>query len=134
MSDLVPTECRPGIQADLPYVFNSWLKGYRSAQPEMRSEDFFALQHKRITALLRKSGHLRIMHPVGAPAVIAGWACLDLAPSVVHYVHVRGEYRRKHFALRLIHGRSVCTHMTPDGLVLKRQLGLRYMPHLLDGP
>ena len=103
MSDLVPVECRDGSQADMPYVYNSWLRGYRPAEPEMRTTDYYQLQHRRITRLLRGVGRIRLVHPVGAPAVIAGWVCVDsLAPSVLHYVHVRGEYRRMGFARLLM--------------------------------
>jgi GNAT superfamily N-acetyltransferase len=122
---------RTGVVGDVSYVFHSWLKGARTAWPEMRSDDYFALQHQRIERLLA-TARLVVLHPEGAPAVIAAWTLHD-GDAVAHYVHVRGEYRRMGFASRLLAGRTIATHMTEQGETLKRKLGLRYMPHLLDG-
>lgn len=132
MSEVIPVVERPGVSHDLSYVMHSWLKGYRQACPEMRTDDYFALQHQRIDRLLAHHS-LVVLHPENAPAVIAAWALLDWADAIAHYVHVRGEYRRKGFASRLLTGRTIATHMTEQGARLKRKLGLRYMPHLLDG-
>lgn len=133
-ADLVVTVERAGGAGDVSFVYHSWLKGSRSSWPAMRSEDYFALQHQRIERLLTGDARLAVLHPEGTPDVIAAWALLDGAgPDVVHYVHVRGEYRRMGFAARLLAGRTIATHMTETGERLKRKLGLRYMPHLLDG-
>lgn len=131
-TDIVPVAERAGLPADAPFVFHSWLKGSRSAWGNMRSEDFYALQHQRIERLLA-AARLVILHPEGTPDVIAAWALLDDGPDVAHYVHVKGEYRGKGFASRLLVGRTIATHMTEAGERLKRKLNLRYMPHLLDG-
>lgn len=133
-ADLVAVTERAGGAPDASYVFHSWLKGSRDAWPAMRSDDYFALQHQRIERLLTGDGRLVVLHPEGTPDVIAAWALLDGAgTNVAHYVHVRGEYRRMGFASRLLAGRTIATHMTEAGERLKRKLGLRYMPHLLDG-
>lgn len=132
--DFVAARERPGGPDDVPYVFNSWLHGSRSADAfaAMRTGDYYDLQHGRISRLLQ-TARLVVLHPDGAPAVIAAWAVIDpTGPDIVHYVHVRGEYRRNGFAARLCEGRTVATHLTKQGEWLKRKLGLRYMPHLLD--
>lgn len=132
MKGCVVARERPGGPDDVPYVFNSWLHGARTAFAEMRTGDYYDLQHGRISRLLQ-TGRLVVLHPEGAPAVIAAWAVVDPSgPDIVHYVHVRGEYRRMGFASRLCEGRTVATHLTKQGEWLKRKLGLRYMPHLLD--
>jgi GNAT superfamily N-acetyltransferase len=133
-TDIVPTAERDGTAADVSFMFHSWLKGSRDAWPAMRNDDYFALQHQRIERLIASDARLVVLHPERTPAVIAAWALLDRAgPDVVHYVHVKGEYRRMGFATRLLVGRTIATHMTEVGEKLKRKLGLRYMPHLLDG-
>jgi GNAT superfamily N-acetyltransferase len=131
MTPVVTAVERPGDAGDVGLVFNSWLKGSRSAFPEMHTSDYFDLQHARIERLLL-AGRLVVLHPEGKPLVICAWALLDPGPEVAHYVHVRGEYRRQGFASRLLAGRTVATHLTEQGHALKRKLGLRYMPHLLD--
>lgn len=132
MTGFVVAHERPGGPDDVPYVFNSWLHGARAAFAGMRTSDYYDLQHARISRLLQ-TARLVVLHPDGAPAVIAGWAVVDPSgPDIVHYVHVRGEYRRMGFATRLVGGRTVATHMTEQGDRMKRKLGLRYMPHLLD--
>ena len=133
MTALVTVIERHGLGTDVAFVFHSWLKGSRAAWPAMRTDDYNALQHQRIERLLASEARLVVLHPEGAPAVIAAWALLDAGPDVVHYVHVKGEYRGKGFASRLLAGRTIATHMTEAGERLKRKLGLRYMPHLLDG-
>ncbi len=132
MKSVVAARERPGGPDDVPYVFNSWLRGARDAFSAMRTSDYYDLQHGRISRLLQ-TARLLVLHPEGAPAVIAAWAVVDPSgPDIVHYVHVRGEYRRMGFATRLLAGRTVATHLTEQGEWLKRKLGLRYMPHLLD--
>lgn len=131
MRPIVPAVERQGVENDFPFVFHSWLKGARASWPEMRTEDYFALQHQRIERLLADA-RLVVLHPEAAPLVIAAWALLG-GSDVVHYVHVKGEYRRMGFATRLLQGRTIATHLTEAGGPLKRKLGLRYMPHLLDG-
>ena len=134
---IVPAAERPGKEADLPYVMACWLNGHRKScrdMREMRTDDYFALQHQRIQRLLATTAHLVVLHPEGTPDVIAAWAVLDSGgESVAHYVYVRSEYRGMGFARRLLAGRTICTHMTDGGKSLKAALGLRYMPHLLDG-
>lgn len=121
---------RAGMQVDLAYVYHSWLKGSREAFPEMLTSDYYQAQHDRIEKLLKRC-ELGVLHPEGAPDVIASWAVRD-AYGAVHYVHTRAEYRRKGFARRLVGDSRWCTHMTPDGVHLKRAMGLRYVPQLLD--
>lgn len=124
---------RAGKTEDMAYVFSSWLKSSRKDNPEVRTDDWHAGQHRRVSWLMRTSGVLHVIHPKGAPDVICAWALLDAAPAVLHFVHVRQEYRGRGFARALLEGRTVCTHLTADGVALKHRLGLRYMPHLLDG-
>jgi len=120
---------RQGTSADHAYVFHSWLKGLRASFPEMRTGDYYQVQHARIEYLMRWS-ELTVLHPEGAPDVIACWA--QRIGRTLHYVHTRDEYRRKGFARRLAGDATWCTHMTADGAALKRALGLRYVPQLLD--
>jgi GNAT superfamily N-acetyltransferase len=141
VSEPVTFELRDGTEDDLRFVFATWLRGHWAGQEaarlsmgEMRRDDYFALQHQRIDNLLASTARIRVAHPTGRPLVIAGWACIDQAPAVLHYVHVKEPYRRKGVARRLIGGRSVCTHLTTMGLHLKMALSMKYMPHLLDGP
>lgn len=130
---VVPLAERPGVSADLAFIFATWLKGARAAFSEMRDTDYFDRQHDRIERLLLGPGRVTVLHPEGTPAVIAAWAMYDEAPDVLHYVHVRGEYRGQGHGTRLAKGRQLCTHLTEQGERLKRRLGIRYVPHLLDG-
>ena len=133
MTDLVTFTERDGLEADMPFVFSTWLNGSRSAWEEMRTDDFHALQHQRIERLLAAGARLVVLHPEKTPAVIAAWAVMDPGADIAHYVHVRNEYRGKGCAKRLLAGRTIVTHLTKAGRSLKWKLGLRYMPHLLDG-
>ncbi len=124
---------RPGKSTDMALVFASWLNSERDTWREMRTGDFHALQHQRIERLLSGPARLVVLHPEGAPDVIAAWACLDQGPDIAHYVVVKSEYRGRGFARRLLAGRTIATHMAKGARGFKNKLGLRYMPHLLDG-
>lgn len=133
MSAVIPARIRDAVASDVSFVYDSWLRSYRKAQSEVRDEDYFSSQRRRIDRVLRGPGFLRVVHPEGAPSVIAAWACLDAAPAVLHYVYVKEEYRGHGFARALLTGRAVATHLTDGGKKLKSMLGMRYLPYLLDG-
>jgi GNAT superfamily N-acetyltransferase len=112
----------------------------------MRTSDYFDVQRDRIVRLLSRGSTVVVAfpdEPVRSPDVIAAWACYDALPEVLHYVYVDDFYRRKGLARRLIGERRVITHLTdskrtdsrrPDSFAfIKEKLGLRYVPHLLDG-
>ena len=141
--DILPVLIRPARQDDMNFVFDSWLNSFRHGNremgTEMRASDYFKLQRKRIQRILATGGHVVIAHMDGAPSVISAWACLDVAPSVFHYVYTRAEYgeRRRGYAKLLVGDRRICTHLTDSRLgdsfaAWKRRAGFRYMPHLLE--
>jgi GNAT superfamily N-acetyltransferase len=111
----------------------------------MRTEDYFELQRERIGRILSRGSSVVVAYPESAntPNVIAAWACHDANPAILHYVYVRPFYRRNGLATRLIGERRVITHLTDSKRTdsrradsfahIKEKLGLRYVPHLLDG-
>jgi GNAT superfamily N-acetyltransferase len=165
MSDLISFALRMAEPTDVNFVYDSWLRSYEyqtgdeaadarvcrscgrmgrrrdvsggEANAEIHPSDYWPGQRQRIDRLLATTAAVIVAHPAETPSVIAGWACVDNHPDVVHYVYVREFYRKRGIAKRLIEGRKVCTHLTesrrPDSATAwKRRMGMRYLPHLLD--
>lgn len=142
--DIIPIALREGRRDDMNFVFDTWLNSFRDGSREMghemRTGDYFRLQRERIQRILAAGGVIIIAHPEPTPSVISAWACLDVAPSVFHYVYTRNDYgdRKRGYAKLLVGARQICTHLTdsrrPDSFAAwKHRAGFRYMPHLLEG-
>lgn len=133
---------RPAETTDLDLVYDSWLRSFEDAcvaDFQMRKSDYYRLQRERIDRLFAGSAFVMVAHREGSPDVIDAWICLDVAPAVFHYVYTQSFQRRQGLAKMLIGERRICTHLTdsrrPDSFAaMKRRMGIRYMPHLLDGP
>jgi hypothetical protein len=161
--DDLPVLVREAVPTDMDLVYDSWLRSYRygrstptsgdrpcskcgqtpradvrggAENAEMRGDDYYRLQRQRIVSLLRVS-KVMVVHGADTPNVVRAWACLSMAPEVLHYVYTVSLYRRRGYAKMLVEGRTICTHMTdtrrPDSFAMwKWRMGMRYMPHLLD--
>jgi GNAT superfamily N-acetyltransferase len=164
VSDLLLFGLRMGEETDRAFIYDSWLRSYEfqvgdvaadakicktcgrtrrrdvsggHANSEIHPRDYWSFQRGRINRLLDTTAAVIVAYPEGTPSVIAGWACVDNDPEIVHYVYVREFYRQKGIARRLIEGRKICTHLTdsrrPDSATAwKRRMGMRYLPYLFD--
>ena len=112
---------RRAVPDDLGFIFSTWLKHYKQHSDltkHITNSVFYVKYHKIIEKLLAKS-LVVVAHPPGRPEVILGYAALEmLTPPVVHWVYVKGPWRRFGIARLLLEGLDVAhcsfTHWTRD--------------------
>ena len=132
---------RSMVDDDKPFIFATWLRGYRSSSPsvdKVSSATYFAAQHRRIARLLQTSNVIVAVLP-DAPAVIVGYAVVEVrgTTAVIHWAHVKGSWQRLGVARRMLEGldasRCVFTHLTKSAAGLMRRFpGLTFNPYLLE--
>lgn len=95
----VPFRIRDRVEADIPFLFSSWLNSSFDASLEnalgFKDGSHFA-HHKRIVeALLARSVVLVACEEDDEDHVL-GWFCFELLPEnvVAHYAYVKNGYRR----------------------------------------
>jgi hypothetical protein len=112
-------EIRPAKPDDLPFIYATWLKSYRTSQfaQNIESKIYFSWHHKIIESILTRS-QVVIAHPTGQPNIIVGYLVTE--PNVVHYCYVKFQFRKLGVATNLIQHQSIdpnqmqFTHATPD--------------------
>jgi GNAT superfamily N-acetyltransferase len=133
-----PFSLRPGGPDDLPFVFATWLRSYKRSSSFARrvpNDVFYKFHHQAIERILvRTSAQLRIAHAPDAPGVILGYAVTE--PGVVHFVYVKGDFRRFGIGSALLAhvdvNACVFTHWTEGwDLLLKRWPQAQYNPYLI---
>src|SRR5436309_249818 len=101
----VAEACRPGTDADWPFVFATWLRCYRYSSAFAKpipEEVFFRFHHAVIQRILSRGASLRIAHLADEPGVILGYLVTE--PGVVHFVYVKKPFRRNGIARSLFRG------------------------------
>lgn len=117
VSDLIPCELRPADPDDRGYVVDSWLKSYRSTKghptqtPHMDLPDYAywsRFGHVGLVEALLRASDVMVACKPDTPFFIFGWTAYTSAARadgdapVLHYIHVREEYQRQGFGLRLL--------------------------------
>jgi hypothetical protein len=81
---------------DLPMVFDSWLKSWRTSKwaGVIPNHRYFDVQRELIESLLLRGAKVVIAYPSGHPDVIMGWACAEEkeGKTVLHYLYVKDPY------------------------------------------
>lgn len=88
---------RPATEADVPFIFNSWLRCYRNS-PNMRGCEnpvFFQQHHILIEGLCRRSSIL-VACSAANVSVIYGYVVVETIENnmVVHFAYVKEIYRK----------------------------------------
>lgn len=98
---------RAATQEDVPFIKSSWLESYRygRAVRGVPNSIYYAM-HDKVSQFLLADGEVTMVVDEADPSVIAGWACYKVEGPmlVLHYVYVRGSWRRKGVATRLLQG------------------------------
>ena len=121
---------------DLPFVFNSWLKSFRSSTFAQAIDDkvYFSQQHKLIEHLLTKSVTL-IATPKGAPTTILAYLVFEPDSKVIHYAFTKFHFRRVGLGRELLNKAHLdlneCrfTHLTKNPWMASKFIGLSYDPY-----
>lgn len=89
---------RQASAPDLPFILDSWLKGYRESPflKHIPGSVYWAEQRAVCTRLLAGHGAI-IASPDGAEDEIAGWLCghgNSNGDIIIHWCHVKPIYRK----------------------------------------
>lgn len=99
-------EVRQGCEADIPFIFSTWLRSYRDNSffaKRIKNSIFFDGHHKVIEHLLQKPGLQVLVAHAGSDAnTIFGYLVTEPAAKVVHFAYVKKSFRRLGIAKALL--------------------------------
>ena len=132
---------RQPIEADLPFIFSSWLKSFRNSNLAKNvSNDVYYKQHHIIIEDILKTSTILLACDKANVENIYGYIVAAKLDNVftVHYVYVKQTYRRMGLASLLLgaferdkHEPGYYTHDTYMANVLSKKYRLEYNPYLL---
>ena len=139
-----PITIRQATEADIPFVFNSWLKSYRTSQfaSPIDNTIFFSEHHKVIERILRYYD-VRIACSPEDPDQIHGFICAGYTDGIftLHYIYVKHPFRRLGVAKELYdnfpkpeNAASLYTHQTRASLPIAPKYNLIFHPYLAYDP
>lgn len=130
-SPLPPILIRAATHDELKLIKHSWFKSLqresdlgRLVRPDSFSPGANALIEKLINVCLPVVSTLEAV-----PDEVIGWVCRD--PGAIHYLYVKGPYRRHGVGTRLTFGAQTYTIRTKDGEPFFRSVGAQYNPFTL---
>ena len=137
----LPVEVRAVIDADIPFIFNSWLKAFRNARAvsEISQNVYFSEQHKLIEKLLSR-GKTLVISNSNDPATIYGYICYEYVQNifVLHFVYIKHDFRTLGLFTELMKATSndfsslgMYSHKTRIGHLLEDKYNLIYHPYIL---
>lgn len=89
-------QIRSATEADVPFIFNSWLKSYRGANAvkSVSNPVYFEFQHKTIEKLLQRSQVYMLCSPDDSSQVFGYVVCEKIEEiPVLHYAYVKYAFR-----------------------------------------
>lgn len=92
-----------------PLVYNSYLRSrweLSAAESELSKDEFCALHHRRLEALLASRPLALAIGADGSPDWVGGWLLAHASPErlVVHWIYVKHPFRRQGLASALLGG------------------------------
>lgn len=97
MSEAIETvTIRPAKEADIPFIFSSWLKSYRESEfsRPMRNDTYYQEYHALIDSVIKKGMIFCAVNKTDDEQIF-GWICANLAssPATCHYIYTKMPYR-----------------------------------------
>lgn len=89
-------QLRSATEADVPFIFNSWLKSYRGANSvkNITNPVYFEFQHKAIEKILQRSQVYVLCSPDDNSQVFGYIVCEKVEEiPVLHYAYVKYAFR-----------------------------------------
>lgn len=131
---------RPAIEADVPFIFNSWLRCYRHSRNTQGCENpvYFAQHHILIEGLCKRANIL-IACDEKNPAEIYGYICSETIEDVmvIHFMYIKEMYRKFGVGSFLAETAGFkkdapifYTHRTFNAQDLEKKFALVYNPYL----
>lgn len=123
---------RQATPEDLRFVHSSWHTSHWKtwAHRHIEREVYNVGQDRRIDLAIARSEVLVAFFPE-VPDEVLGWACIESYPEVLHYVYVKGAYRRTGIGTGLVKNRArTYTHYTDAaGRKFASSLSLEFNPY-----
>jgi len=131
---------RTAGEADLPFIYSSWLKSYRNSNfAKPISNDVYYENHHDIIEDLLASSQVILACNVNDPAQIMGYVVASKINGILtyHYLYVKHTYRRLGIGKLLFNvfeqpDQPACyTHETATAKKLAPRYNLIYNPYLI---
>lgn len=136
----LPIRIRPANEEDVPFIFNSWLKSYRTSPfgKKLSNSIFYPEHHKLLERLLKTSSVL-VACSNNDPSQIYGYICTALIEGIftVHYIYVKHTFRKLGIAKVLYasvnpqNEKGIYTHNNYIADNLSPKYQLLYHPYIL---
>lgn len=131
---------RPATEADVPFIFNSWLKCYRHSNNTRGCENpvYFAQHHILLEGLCKRA-RIMIACNENDIAQIYGYVCSETVEDVlvIHFLYVKEMYRKFGVAAILAADAGFkreapvfYTHRTFSSETLEKKFAMVYNPYL----
>ncbi len=128
-------------QADVAFLFNSWLKSFRSGRLAAKVDNsiYFSEHHKIIERLVHGAKTIVACNPA-EPGQIFGYAVYEKIDGifVLHYIYTKHTYRNMGIAREMLNHidhsfetAGCCSHMTMAAEKLHLKYNLIYHPYIL---
>jgi GNAT superfamily N-acetyltransferase len=137
----MPIRLRTANQEDIPFIFNSWLKSYRSSTfaKGISSTVYFSEHHKVIRRII-DSSTIIIACNEEEPSQIYGWICAGKTDGIftLHYTYVKKPFRNFGLGKQLLNAfehdptyAAIYTHQTTHATRLAGKYNFVYHPYVL---
>lgn len=132
-------QIRDATEADVPFIFNSWLKSFQSSARSISAPIYFEFQHKVIEQILKRS-QVSVLCSASDPNELYGYLVHEMVQSVpvLHYAYIKHSFRRMGLlnillAKALNSKSAFYTHETLIGRKIATNKQLIYNPYLTQG-
>ena len=137
----IDVKVRPAAEADINFIFNSWLKCFRNGGFSfgVKNDVYYDSQHKLIEKLL-KTCVVNVVCSISDPNDIYGWSCHEYVDGVfcMHFAYVKAPHRNLGIARILMDKTefdfstaSIYTHQTSMSNKLAAKFNMVYHPYVL---
>jgi GNAT superfamily N-acetyltransferase len=134
-----PIALRDGSRDDWAFVYATWLRQMKRCSRFTKcipNDVFFPAHHRSIERVLMRGATLSIAADPESDVTI--WGYIVSEADVVHFLYVKGEFRERGIARRLLSkaGRKLQFSQWTDGanLLLKNYPQAIYNPYAMDAP
>ncbi len=140
----LPILIRPANADDVSFIFNAWLKSYKSSDfaKNIQGEIYYHEHHKVIEILL-KTYNVLIACNKDDTTQIYGFMCAGFTQNVftIHYVYTKQTFRRMGIAKALLNAfeynpefACIYTHETNAVKAIAKDLAMVYHPYIAASP
>lgn len=141
MSNKLPIRLRAANEEDVPFIFNSWLKSYRSSHfAKFVSNTVYYNEHHKLIEKLAKENTVIVACNEKDPTQVYGWICGSHIDGffVCHYVYVKHSFRNMGIGKELLNSfshnpdtASIYTHHTRVCDRLAMKFNFVFHPYIL---